>query len=160
MSSAEFSIVYDGPDLSGHMMSVQQLGPALLAIGDLCQEANRVLNGDDMPPVTVNVKATHQGCFDIGLVLDAPKDADILVGAGLFTAGELLKYIGLAKTTSISLWGFFKRKKGRKLRKKISKRMEAVTIFSISKEIIILLLLIHTFITYIIYPRLEVRFVG
>lgn len=117
MSSAEFRVVYNGPSLSRHVMNVQQLGPALLAIGDLCQEANRVLNGEQMPPIVVNVKATHQGCFDIRLMLEHPKDVGILVGAGLFTAEELLKYIGLAMTTATSLWGFLKWKKGRRLKK-------------------------------------------
>ncbi len=67
MSSEEFAIAYDGPALASHTMDVQTLGPALVAIGHLCEEANRVINGSDFAAATVRVKSTGEGCFDIAL---------------------------------------------------------------------------------------------
>ena len=65
MSSHEFAIAYDGPALEDHTMDVQTLGPALLAVGDMCREANRVMNGQEVADINVRVKATAAGCFDI-----------------------------------------------------------------------------------------------
>ena len=65
MDMSEFSITYDGPALSEHMMDVKELGPALLAIGDLCSEASRFINGDDVSNIQVRVKTTAPGSFDI-----------------------------------------------------------------------------------------------
>lgn len=40
------TIRYDGPALSEHDMDVQDLAPALLALADIIQIANRKFNGD------------------------------------------------------------------------------------------------------------------
>lgn len=69
MSAVEFSVKYDGPQLASHVMDLQVLGPALMAINDLCREANRVLNGEDVMHVRVDMKATHHGCFNVTLQL-------------------------------------------------------------------------------------------
>ena len=47
MNKTEFAIVYDGPELANHTMDVQALGPALLAIGDMCREAHTAIYGDE-----------------------------------------------------------------------------------------------------------------
>ena len=49
-------------------MNAKDLGPALLAISSLCQEANRVLTGEDAN-VEMQVTATGEGSFEIGLEL-------------------------------------------------------------------------------------------
>ena len=62
-------ITYDGPALTTHEMEVRQLAPALYAIGDLLDNANRVLNGSDSK-VSVSVKGSFKtGSFGIDLVL-------------------------------------------------------------------------------------------
>jgi hypothetical protein len=48
-SRADFQLVYDGDALSDHTMDVDELAPALLAVGTLCREANRILNGFNEP---------------------------------------------------------------------------------------------------------------
>ena len=68
MSTAQFSIVYDGPALRAGTMDVRDLAPALLAFGQLFDAANRTLNGD-AARVNVNVHATKAGSFGIDLDL-------------------------------------------------------------------------------------------
>ena len=46
MSRATFTIAYDGPALTNHTMDVRDLAPAMLAVGQLCDAANVVLNGE------------------------------------------------------------------------------------------------------------------
>ena len=112
MSATEFAIAYDGPALANHTMDVETLGPALLAFGDICREAHRVVNGDDVARVKVHVKATSEGCFDIlfelvqaaqetyGSVARLVKDEDIS------TAKDIVEWLGLVGVPTMSLLGF------------------------------------------------------
>ena len=68
MESLAFRIEYDGPALREHTMDVRVLASSLLAFSDLCQETNRVLNGDRAAPVRMNISATSERCF--GVVLE------------------------------------------------------------------------------------------
>jgi hypothetical protein len=52
-----FRITYDGTALENHEMDVRALAPALLAVGDLLENANRVLNGDNAK-VSINVRGS------------------------------------------------------------------------------------------------------
>ena len=62
--SATFQIVYDGPALANNSMDVHILAPALLAYGDLFEQANQLLHGDKVK-VRLQVKALSPGSFDI-----------------------------------------------------------------------------------------------
>lgn len=64
MSKATFTLAYDGPALSDGTMDVRDLAPALLAVGQLFDAANSVLN-DDATTVTIQVKATGRGSFEV-----------------------------------------------------------------------------------------------
>lgn len=66
--AAEIKIAYDGQALREHTMDVRDLAPALLSLGQLFDEANRVLNGDKTS-VTLQIKANEQGSFEILLNL-------------------------------------------------------------------------------------------
>lgn len=68
MSRENFNISYDGPALSTHEMDVRELAPALLSLGELFEEVNRVFNGDKVR-VSVNIKATSPGSLDISFAL-------------------------------------------------------------------------------------------
>ena len=103
-------------------MDVQQLGPALLSVGDLCREANAAVYGSDAPDVNVHVRANfEEGCFDITFdLIQAMKEISTIIKTSkAVDAKTLLEWLGLigggSTTVSGSLWAFLKWKKGRKI---------------------------------------------
>lgn len=65
MSHANFHIVYDGPALTGNEMDVRELAPALLALGEVLEQANATIN-QDKAKIALRVKASFRtGCFGI-----------------------------------------------------------------------------------------------
>ena len=106
------TIRYDGPALADHFMDVQDLAPALLALADIIQIANRKFNGD-AADIRVLVNAdVEQRCFQIDLslvqsVLDQAKGffADDRVA----TAKEIAEWIGIISgATGTVGFGLFK----------------------------------------------------
>ena len=62
-----FNLIYDGPALVRHQMEARELGPALLALGNLITEANHKLN-DDRAFVKVFVDSEMKpGSFSVAL---------------------------------------------------------------------------------------------
>lgn len=100
MSKASFHILYDGPALANHEMNVNDLAPALLAFGEVIEEANETLNGPKRAQVSLNVKASFKtGCF--GIELDLVQTLMQQVGtlfsaAKAVTAQDLLRWLGVA----------------------------------------------------------------
>ena len=117
MSSYEFAIAYDGPALQDHTMDVQTLGPALLAIGDMCREAHRVVNGQEASEVSVRVKATAAGCFDILFELSQIYNtvSTLVKHDDIASAKEVVEWIGLGTVPTGSLLAFLKWKSGRRI---------------------------------------------
>jgi hypothetical protein len=68
MNSENLTFVFDGPAVESGEIDVQELAPALLAIGALIQAANGELNGD-RAQIAVKVKATATGSFEVKLML-------------------------------------------------------------------------------------------
>jgi hypothetical protein len=97
MSQATVRVVYPGSAVDDGTMDVRDLASALLGIGDLCQAASRVLNGDDVS-VSVRVKADFKsGSFDVYLqlvqsLLDHVKDT--LYGSEQVSATDVLTLLG------------------------------------------------------------------
>lgn len=56
MATEALKIIFSGRAVRSGTISVHDLGTSLIAFGDLCQEANRVLN-QDRAIITVNVKS-------------------------------------------------------------------------------------------------------
>lgn len=65
MSTATFTVVYDGPALREHAMDVRDLAPAMLALGQLFDAANTALHGEDRR-IKLRVQATSPSSFQIG----------------------------------------------------------------------------------------------
>jgi hypothetical protein len=92
-----FRIKYDGEALSDHTIDINDLAPALLSLADLMQEANRIAN-NDTSKISLKVKATETGCFQISIQLIQ----DILHDSVGVLAGEKVT----ALTNLITLiWG-------------------------------------------------------
>lgn len=64
-----FHIVYDGPALENNEMTVKDLAPALIALSDVIDSSNSVVNGG-RAEVEISVKASFKtGCFGIELAV-------------------------------------------------------------------------------------------
>lgn len=98
-SRAVITIAYDGPAIPG-TMDVKELAPALFDMGQLLEEANRILNGEDRK-VNVLVKADfHAGSFEVCLeliqsIVDAAKGLLDLQQSGV-SASDILRILGFA----------------------------------------------------------------
>lgn len=105
------TIRYDGPALAGHEMDVQDLAPALLALADLIQIANRKFNGTDTDiKVLVNADV-EQHCFmiDISLVQSFLDQAKGFLGSDhIKTAREIAEWVGILSTGAIGLFQLLK----------------------------------------------------
>jgi hypothetical protein len=66
MSHAELALTYEGPAVDTGVMDVRDLAPALLAVGNLIEATNRVINGDNST-ASVQVRTVGAGSFAIGL---------------------------------------------------------------------------------------------
>jgi len=98
-------------------MDIRDLAPALLALGDLLQGANRVLNAD-RATLAVKVQADFKtGSFDIGLALYQSVGVQLMAllhSDGLKTAKEIAEFVGLVTGAHLSLLGFLKWLRGAK----------------------------------------------
>lgn len=73
-----FQIIYDGPALHMHEMDIRDLAPALLAVSDIFEEANKILNADNTK-VQVKVQGSFKtGSFGIDLSVIKVPISDIL----------------------------------------------------------------------------------
>ena len=115
-SSTEFTVAYNGNALSGHRMDAHELGTALLALEDLFDRANLLLNGEGTS-IELEVRATPAGSFEIdlylaqvyhlaaplltsGMIVSAAALKNLVVGGdGLIT---LIKRLGGKRPNSVS----------------------------------------------------------
>ncbi len=105
------TLKYDGPALSGHEMDVQDLAPALLALADMIQIANKRFNGDHASiKVLVNADV-EQKCFmiDISLVQSFLEQAKGFLGDdSVKTAKEIAEWIGILSGGGLGLFKLLK----------------------------------------------------
>jgi hypothetical protein len=96
---SRFHIVYDGPALQVHRMDVRALAPALLAMGDLVERANLLLNGDQVK-VSVDVHASFKaGSFGIDMELAQSlwqKVLDLTSGQSVVGIATICSLLGLS----------------------------------------------------------------
>lgn len=101
-------IRYDGPALSNHEMDVHDLAPSLLALGELCREANFALNGQTSS-VRVLVRADmEQKCFQLGFELAQTlfdQAVALLEQQGVQDAKNILEWIGIIGASTAFVGG-------------------------------------------------------
>lgn len=111
------TIRYDGPALTDHEMDVQDLAPALLALADLVQLANRKFNGSEADiKVLVNADV-EQRCFmiDISLVQSLLDQAKGILGTDhVKTARDIAEWIGILSGGAVGLFQLLKFLRGAK----------------------------------------------
>lgn len=108
MSSATFQVVYDGPALAGSTIDVRELAPALLAFGDVIEQANFSLN-EGRTTVALRVNASFKsGCFGIdfsvvqGLMSQV---ASLFKEPSVVAAKELTEHVGFVYATTTAAAG-------------------------------------------------------
>jgi hypothetical protein len=143
-SEADLCVVYDGEALKEHLIDVRDLAPALLGLGQLFEEANRVVNGD-RATVSVRVKAQKEGSFaiylDIFQTLGKQLES-ILIGTHVTAAVNLAGLLGLTAGTGAGLLTFLKWLRKRKARLLPGSKPGTVVVeidgdrFEVSEEVI------------------------
>jgi hypothetical protein len=139
MSEAQFTLVFRGPAVENGEIDVQDLAPALLAIGELLQAANDTINGQ-ASKVAVKVRATAEGSFEVDLSLWQQVIESIFTYAqdhkdGISAANELADLVlkaggvvvGTAGTLGGGLFAMLKWLRGRKP-EKIEEKAGSVTL--------------------------------
>ena len=123
MSTATVKVAYDGPILAAGTMDVRELAPALLAIGALCQDANKILNGNEAQ-VSVHVKAGFDtGSFDVNLEVVqtvqtlASQTKAFVLGDSVAAALQLASLLGLVSSGTVGLIKLVKWINGRQVTK-------------------------------------------
>ncbi len=121
MSEAHFQIVYDGEAVRNGDMDVRSLAPALLALGDLFQQANTIIN-ENKAEVSVRVRAEFKpGSFQIDLALvhslfESAKH--LILSKEAADAQEMLKrvffFVGIPGSGAAGLFKLIRFLKGRK----------------------------------------------
>ena len=121
---APFEIAYDGEALRDGTMDVRDIAPALLSVGRLVENANRVLNGDRATVSVRVVAGTEPGSFPSELLLTLSMPEQLVSFAGrsdVVLAGALLQHLGFSaaydatKGAVFSLLDFMRQKKGKEI---------------------------------------------
>jgi hypothetical protein len=101
MAETSFAVTYDGPDLDTGEMSVRDLAPALLALGELFTLASLATH-PEQEPVSLNIKATAEGSFEVHLILKTLQDAITILNSNPVSALQ-----NLVATIVETRWGLF-----------------------------------------------------
>ncbi|MGB8367757.1 MAG: hypothetical protein ACLPYZ_14790 [Limisphaerales bacterium] len=119
MSTAKIEIGYDGEAVSAGSMDVQELAPALLALGELLQESHLLLN-DGRGRLRTHVKSDFKkGSFEVNLHLVqdlSDQAAFILEHCKHWSASDICKLVGLSAASGASLIKLVKWLRNRKIK--------------------------------------------
>ena len=131
MSDAiSFYVKFDGPALSTSEMDVRSLAPALLAIADAIDEANRELNGDQAV-AKVSVRGSFKsGSFGIDLALQVDWLRELLSALNSDAANaalNLLASLGFVGAGGKGLLWLIRKIRNRKVQKVLAPDGERVT---------------------------------
>lgn len=114
-----FQVTYDGPALAANEMDVRELAPALVAIADMLEEANKVINGDQAS-VKVNVRGSFKsGSFSIefAVIYDWLKNLlSSLNSDGVNGAVNLITLLGLGYGGTRGVLSLIQKLRGRQIK--------------------------------------------
>jgi hypothetical protein len=117
--TSSFQIVYAGPALETNEMDVRNLAPALVAVADLLEEANLIVNGGGSR-ISVNVQGSFKsGSFaiDFKVIHDIYQNVMALLNSAEMTgASNLLSLVGL-KEAGKGLVSLLQKLRNRKIQK-------------------------------------------
>lgn len=119
IDSVNLTIAYDGAALEDGTMDVQELAPALLAIGELINECNKVINGKE-EKIQIRIKADFKkGSFQTEIIIAKGMIDQLMLTLGpAFKVKDLLELIGFfGGTGAATFLGLIKLIKGRKISK-------------------------------------------
>ena len=141
MSRNQILIRYDGPELAGHSMSVDDLAPALLSLAELCKLANQKFNGD-RASVNVFVNANlEQNCFELNLELVQTilsHAQSFITNENIATSKEILEWLGIitptAAGTAFGLFKILKILRGRKIERRELKVIDNKNVYQLKIE--------------------------
>jgi hypothetical protein len=118
-SKAAFKVYYSGDILESGQMDVRELAPALLAMGSLLEEANRVLT-DGKTDISVKVKKFEDGSFGISFEVIqsfATQLMEMFSGRNATAAANLIQILGFSVLGFKGLFYLIKKAKGRQPKK-------------------------------------------
>ena len=111
----EFAISYEGSGFVDYTMDVRDLAPALLALDQAFDRANALLNGDKAS-ITLSVRATSPGSFEISLLLQQLLDgaSGVLSDDFFNSAANLMEVVLGGRLAGTGLLSLLKRLRGKK----------------------------------------------
>jgi len=119
-NTVHFTIKYDGPALENHQMDVRELAPALMALSNMLEEANKVAFPDS-GSVKVHVQGNFKGgSFGVNLIaIQGITDQIVAILSGPHSSAfsnlmAILEAIGLIGGSGYGLIGLLKWLRGRK----------------------------------------------
>ncbi|WP_111745603.1 hypothetical protein [Salinisphaera orenii] len=124
MSRSEFIVTYDGPALKDSEMDVRDLSPALLAISNLVDRTNTLVN-DNRAAAKVVVRGSFRtGSFgiDLGVVQPLASTAkDLFTSDAVTAAGSIASILGLTGAAANGLIKVVKSLRGRPIHRVVPK---------------------------------------
>lgn len=132
---------FKGSAYDGHTIDVNDLAPALIALGDLCTITNRLFNGDRVH-INVLIKAdVEQKCFELGvqLVQSVYDQLKGLVNDGdVATIKSILEWVGIISVSTggpfVGYLQFMKWVDGRKINSLKQTKQDSIQITVVGND--------------------------
>lgn len=118
--TTSFQITYSGSALDNNEMDIRELAPALVAVADLLEESNAIINGGSTK-ITVNVHGSFKsGSFGIDFTVAQDIFQELMKffsAEGVTSAVNLLTLVGFASGGVTGLIGLLKKLKNNRIKK-------------------------------------------